>query len=376
MAIAVPTAVSLFAGCGGDTLGLAEAGFAVVGEVEKNRAARATHHLNFPDTPELGAEVGGDITRIPDTTFNRLKGGIDVLFAGFPCQGFSHAGKKDPNDPRNRLFWDFVRAAQLASPRWVVGENVSGLLKRATDDGKTPVSEVISRAFEEVGYRMAEPFVLNAADFGVPQIRRRVFFVGSREGLPFTPPPPTHLRHGRRGHAWVPIRDAIEFSLEGAIPFDPSRVAGGVPTFLESSSGGQPTGVPHPYMVLKADEGLLSFSKRDSPYHAEVVNLDSPAKTLHSGYSFQPRLFVPQRNRVGTFIRPFVPAELARLQGFPSAFRLSGSLNSQIVQVGNAVPPALSRAVALQIAACDSGLATRLERRFGLRAWEASAPTP
>jgi DNA (cytosine-5)-methyltransferase 1 len=376
MAISVPTAVSLFAGCGGDTLGLTEAGFAVVGEVEKNRAARETHRLNFPEVSALGAEVGGDITRIPDGTFTRLRGEIDVLFAGFPCQGFSHAGKKDPNDPRNRLFWDFVRAAQLASPRWIVGENVSGLLKRSTDDGKTPVSEVISRAFEEVGYRMAEPFVLNAADFGVPQIRRRVFFVGSRDGLPFTPPRATHLRRGRRGHAWVPIRNALAFSLEGAMPLDAARVAGGVPTYLESSSSERPTGVPHPYMVLKAGEGLLSFSKRDSPYHAEVVDLDSPAKTLHSGYSFQPRLFVPLRNRVGTFIRPFAPSELARLQGFPSAFRLSGSLNSQIVQVGNAVPPALSRAVALQIAACDSGLSTRLERRIGLRAWEASAPTP
>jgi DNA (cytosine-5)-methyltransferase 1 len=376
MRMAVPTAVSLFAGCGGDTLGLAEAGFTVVGEVEKNRSARSTHRMNFPDTPDLGAEVGGDITRVPDKTFIRLKGEVDVLFAGFPCQGFSHAGKKDPKDPRNRLFWEFVRAAQLAVPRWIVGENVSGLLKRSTDDGKTPVSEVISCAFEEIGYRMAEPFVLNAADFGVPQIRRRVFFVGSRDGLPFAPPRPTHRQHGRQGHAWVPIRDAIEFSLEGAIAFDPVRVAGGVHAYCESNSIGEPTGTPHPYMVLKAGEGLLSFAKRDSPYHAEVVDLDSPAKTLHSGYSFQPRLFVPLKNRIGTFIRPFSPAELARLQGFPSTFLLSGSADSQIVQIGNAVPPALSRAVALQISACDSELSTRLDRRIGLRAWESSAPTP
>lgn len=340
-----PSAVSLFAGCGGDTLGLVRAGFSVPWFSENWRPAIRSHLENYPDSRLIGEEVGGDIRSVPDGSFDKLRGSIDLLFAGFPCQGFSHAGKKDPNDPRNRLFWEFVRATRRIQPRWIVGENVPGLLHRTTDDGKTPVANVIVEAFEEMGYRMAPPFVLDAADFGVSQRRRRVFFVGSRAGLPFCAPRPlTRLKHPA-------LRGFLNASLKGALPVEPASVSGGIKTWIEASGG--PSGVPHPYLVEKIKSGLLSYSRRISPYHVEVVDLDSPAKTIHSGYAFQPRLFPAMRTPSGFFLRTFFPAELARIQGFPSDYRLSGTPKEQIVQIGNAVPPALVQAVVKQVGWCD-----------------------
>jgi DNA (cytosine-5)-methyltransferase 1 len=371
-----PKAVSLFAGCGGDTLGLITAGFDVICYAENWKAAVASHDENFPLCSPLGARGHRDIRKVSDSEFASLRGRVDLLFAGFPCQGFSHAGKKDPNDPRNRLFWEFVRATSQIRPRWVVGENVSGLLHRTTDDGVTPVSQVITGAFEETGYKMAEPFVLNAADFGVPQQRRRVFFVGSRDGQLYRPPIGDFGTHGRlKGKPWVGIREFLAFTLEGAVPFDPTKVSGGVESFLEDPGNAVPFGTPHPYLVSKLAEGRVSYSKRDSPYHVEVADLDAPAKTLHSGYSFQPRLFVPLRNRTGTFLRPFTVPELARLQGFPPEFRVSGSTSEAITQIGNAVPSALAAAVARRVLSCDPNLAPSHAARSDLRAWATSAPT-
>ena len=363
-----PSALSLFAGCGGDTLGLERAGFSVPYFVEKWAPAVRTHKQNFPRSAPLGERADGDITRIPDSEFERLSGRLDLIFAGFPCQGFSHAGRKDPNDPRNRLFWEFVRAAQLARPKWIVGENVSGLLHRTTDDGVTPVGDVIVQAFEDIGYRMCPPFVLDSADFGVPQRRKRVFFVGSRAGSAFRPPSPS-TRHSRVG-----VRDAITFSLRGALPVDPSRVEGGIGSWLEGE--GQPVGPPHPYLKQKVGEDLVSFSRRVSPYHVEVVDLDRPAKTIHSGYEFQPRLFPALKTRESFFVRTFFPEELAEIQGLPRGFSLSGTAKEQIVQIGNAVPPALAAAVVKQVVRCDPDLASPLVETGGLRAWSASVPTP
>jgi len=362
-----PTAISLFAGCGGDTLGLARAGFRVSGFVENWVPAIQSHLANFRDCAPIGAEAGGDIARIPDAAFEALRGEVDLLFAGFPCQGFSHAGKKDPNDARNRLFWEFVRAAELIQPRWIVGENVFGLLRRMTDDGRTPVSEVILRAFKDIGYAMAAPAVLNAADFGVAQRRKRVFFVGSRDGVRFGPP------SGNR-RLRVGVRTAVEYAMEGAMPFDPRAVSGEVGAYCESFPAEEPAGRPHPYLASKLAAGLVSAGKRISPFHVEVVDLDAPSKTIHSGYRFQPRLFVPLRNPRGTFLRTFTPRELARLQGFPEEFQFRGSEVDVITQIGNAVPPPLVSAVARQIAVCDGALGEQLSVRTGLRLWAESAP--
>lgn len=347
-----PTAIVLFAGCGGDTLGLMNAGFNVVGFVEFWRPAVETYVRQFRGVKFIGEKYGGDITKIPDEEFLKYRGKVDLISAGFPCEGFSHAGKKDPNDPRNRLFWEFVRATTLIQPKWIIGENVFGLLHRKTDNGRASVAEVITSAFEEIGYKMAKPKILNAAEYGVPQKRRRVFFVGSREGIKFDFPPPTH----KKGQ-FTTIRRIVESSLEGAVQFDPRKIDGGreIKSFCEGNLRTL-RGRPHPYLLLKLGKGLVSYARRISPYHVEVVDLDAPAKTIHSGYSFQPRLFVPLKAGNKYFLRTFTVSELAQIQGFPSGFKFCGRKEDIINQIGDAVPPKLIEVIAKQILSLDSSL--------------------
>jgi len=345
-------ALSLFAGCGGDTLGLENAGLNVIGFIEFWNKAIETHLLNFPNSKFIGEEFKGDITKIPDEEFLKYEGQIDILFAGFPCQGFSHAGKKDPNDMRNKLFWEFVRAAKLIKPKWIIGENVAGLLHRKTDDGESDVSEIIVNAFKEIGYNMAEPKVLKAEEYGVPQKRRRVFFVGSREGLNFEFPKPLHTQHNLPS-----IRNLIELTNLNSVEYNPQDVHElKDEDILYYDSDEEPTGKPHPYLLLKLKEGKISFGRRISPHHIELANLDAPTKTIHCGYSFQPRLYVGLKNNKGFFVREFTNKELAQIQGFPKEYKFAGNRLDIVKQIGNAVPPKLVEEIAREIIKRDDSL--------------------
>jgi len=326
-------AISLFAGCGGDSLGLEMAGIKVIGFVECWDKAIQTHKLNFPKAKFIGEKWKGDITKIPDKEFLKFKGKIDILFAGFPCQGFSHAGKKESNDPRNKLFWEFVRVTNLIKPKWIIGENVVGIIHRKTDDKKTNVSDVIVQAFEKIGYSMNEPTVLKAEEYGVPQKRRRVFFVGNRINKTFNFPKPIKRIQSIKRIIEDDLTNAEQFRLKFKdIP--PSKIH-------KISNKIVVNGKPHPYLLRKLKEENISFKKRLSPFHAEVVDIDSPAKTIHCGYSFQPRLFVLLKNNKGIFIRPFNTRELAQIQGFPKNYKFYGKREDIIKQIGNAVPPIL-----------------------------------
>jgi DNA (cytosine-5)-methyltransferase 1 len=137
-------------------------------------------------------------------------------------------------------------------------------------------------------------------------------------------------------------------SMEGAhlLP------AGSVPENFERyalavAADAQPTGEPHPFVVLKARENLLSCSKRDSPIHSEIIDLDAPSKTIICTYDHQPRLLVGLRKPDGTaYARCLLPQELKQIQGFPADFVLWGNKKEMVVQVGNAVPSALVESVA------------------------------
>lgn len=346
------SAISLFAGCGGDTLGLENAGFNVVGFVEFWNKAIETHKINFSNSEFIGEKYNGDITKIPDEDFKKFEGKIDILFAGFPCQGFSHAGKKDPNDKRNKLFWEFVRVANIIKPKWIIGENVAGLMHRKTDDGKTNVSDVIVKAFEDIGYKMAKPKVLKAEYYGIPQKRRRVFFVGSREGLNFEFPKELNDKKSLPS-----IRNIIELTNINSIEFNPKEVRNlNEKDIIFWDSEELPSGKPHPYLLMKMKEGKISFGKRISPHHIEVADLDSPTKTIHCGYSFQPRLYVAIKNNRGFFLREFTNSELARFQSFPKKYKFFGSRDDIIKQIGNAVPPKLVEEIAKKIIEIDKSI--------------------
>tara|TARA_B110001450_G_C17665628_1_gene499388 strand:- start:1206 stop:2630 length:1425 start_codon:yes stop_codon:yes gene_type:complete len=121
-------AISLFSGMGGDSLGIKNAGIKLVAYSEWINDFQKTHDLNFKDCELLGD--GGDINNTKDEEFLKYKGKVDLIFAGFPCQGFSNGGKKLPDDPRNTLFREFHRAAKLIEPKYIIGENVKGLLTK------------------------------------------------------------------------------------------------------------------------------------------------------------------------------------------------------------------------------------------------------
>ena len=277
------------------------------------------------------------------------------------CQGFSQAGKKLPDDPRNTLFREFLRATKLIEPSYIIGENVSGLLTRKTASGEKYI-DVIVKSFEDIGYKVKYS-VFKCEEYGVPQLRRRLILVGVKDTIPgeYTFPKPTTLTP-------LGLSDIVEFDMHGAIEikpdvFDmstlpPECVLTDMDNDEREKSHGEP-GAPHPYLRLKVNmetskgekikpewkgkqfKSLVSFQKRDSPIHIEIVDIRNPSKTIICTYGHQPRLFVPLRNKHGYFIRMLLPDELKQIQGFPKDYKLTGNVSNQIKQIGNAVPPPL-----------------------------------
>ncbi|RYD90664.1 MAG: DNA cytosine methyltransferase, partial [Sphingobacteriales bacterium] len=179
-----PTSISLFAGGGGLTLGTRSAGFKTLFATDIEPSSAKTFAHNLPDVPFFL----GDVRRLTkDQLFSYLNGEkVDLIVGGPPCQGFTTIGDQNPADARNGLFWCFVKAVEWVQPSCFLMENVNYL---RTQYGGRYEREII-RAFERLGYRVWVT-TLNAADFGVPQIRKRVFFFGTRLDNNFTWPEPT-----------------------------------------------------------------------------------------------------------------------------------------------------------------------------------------
>ena len=342
-------ALSLFAGCGGDSLGLERAGCQVLAMVEKLGPAIASHHANFPNCPQLLGPGGvTDSTKLSDEVFEHYEGIVDVLFAGFPCQGFSHGGKKKDDDPRNQLYLQFVRVTSIVRPRFVIGENVPGLLTRKGPDGY-PFLDLIIEAFREIGYTLTAK-VLDASEYGVPQARKRLLLVGWEQT--YHPQLTSELLWSQvLTHKRAPplMSSFLQPVLEGALLLTPDQV----PIGFDAVALGIPntmtvTGTPHPYLLLKAN-GLISVAKRISPHHAEVIDPNRPSKTIICTYDHQPRVFVGLRCGDHRYVRCLLPDELKQIQGFPSSYIVTGSVKDQIIQIGNAVPPPLIEAVARSI---------------------------
>ena len=175
-----PIGIDLFAGAGGLSLGFEQAGFDIAAAVEIDPIHCGAHHFNFPNTKTICRSVsklsGNDILRAAGLQ----KGDVDVVFGGAPCQGFSMIGKRALDDPRNELVFHFVRLVKEVAPRYFVFENVKGLTVGAH---KRFLQEIIE-ALQNSGYDVVTDYrVLNAAHFGVPQDRRRLFLLGAKRGL-------------------------------------------------------------------------------------------------------------------------------------------------------------------------------------------------
>ena len=343
-------AISLFSGCGGDTLGLERAGYKVVAFSEFNKAAIASHLANFPDSEHIIEPVSksSDITKIPNAVFQKYKDQIDIIFAGFNCQGFSNAGKRKHTDPRNQMFQQFVRATDQIKPKFIIGENVTGLasMKSGPKEDDPLMLDIIRQAFRQIGYEFTYK-VLEGVEYGVPQKRKRILIVGWETGRAFDVASYWAAVATHGASKTLPVmRSFVTNSMEGAFLLIPQVVPQGFNTYaLEVPNDSKPEGKHHPFIELKA--ALLSCSKRDSPIHSEIINLDAPSKTIICTYDHQPRLLLGLRKPSGhCYARTLLPVELKQIQGFPSDYIISGNVKEQITQIGNAVPPQLVEAVA------------------------------
>lgn len=326
-------AISLFSGMGGDSLGMVNAGFELAAYSEKESKFRETHDLNFVGCTSLGATVNGDITKIPNSEFLKYAGEVDLIFAGFPCQGFSQAGKKDANDVRNTLFSQFLRATRLVMPKYIIGENVKGLLTRKMNDGQLYI-DVIVGEFEKLGYKINYQ-ICKTDKYGIPQKRERLLIIGSRTGS--DPVFPSEVPGTPN------LLNIVKFNMTGAIKVNFTIPSECILTDMENE---EEENNPHPYLRLKVNENLLSFAKRVSPIHCEIIDIHRPSKTIICTYEHQPRLFVPLRNKNGYYLRCLLPDELKQIQGFPADYKIAGNVKQQIIQIGNSVPPGLIQLIA------------------------------
>jgi DNA (cytosine-5)-methyltransferase 1 len=353
-----PKVVDLFAGGGGLSLGFADAGAHVVTAVEENGWAAATHRTNHPATLVLNDRIGPrwDVLSKLEEHFGEAD--CDVLVGGPPCQGWSTLGHR-ANDDRRRAMNGcvrlFLRQVELLSPPAVLMENVRGLAVK--DGGKHLVAA--EERLRSAGYR-AVTYDVRAADFGVPQLRHRVFLVGVRDdlGLDFV------LRPTRSESRWLSVWDAIGDLPSIAAGERADNYASGPRTALQRRlrRGSRrltlheaPSHSPRILQILAAldREGSSRTDIEDalglgSGFHNTYCRLRSgepaPAVTSSAGRVSSGRNAHPFDDRALT------PREAARLQTFPDTYRWVGPGRWSIYeQIGNAVPPALARAVAKQL---------------------------
>ena len=341
-------AISLFSGMGGDSLGIKHAGLNLIAYSEKESKFCETHNINFSNCTLLG---NGDITKTEDNILIEFKNTIDLIFAGFPCQGFSQAGKKLPNDPRNTLFREFLRSTKIIIPKYIIGENVKGLLSRKTDAGELFI-DIIQKEFENIGYTIYKK-VMKCNLHGIPQNRQRLIIVGIRNDLN------QGFEFPEERENTTNLKDIVKFSMEGAlkieeVDFDMKTIPNECilkdmnNDEIEQSIGGKK---PHPNLKLLAKDKdyeykgdvfpkRIHFGKR-IPVGGEIIDIRKPLNTIICTYARQPRFFVPLQNKNGYYLRCLLPDELKQIQGFPPDYKIAGNKSQQIVQIGNAVPPPL-----------------------------------
>ena len=364
-----PIGVDLFAGAGGMSLGFQQAGFDVMAAVEYDPIHCAVHEFNFPECATICrsvAEIDGRYIR----EHSRIDGAdIDVVFGGAPCQGFSMIGKRNLDDPRNHLVHHFVRLVTELRPKFFVFENVKGL---TVGQHRNFLVEIMD-AFEAQGYRVERKYqLLNAANFGVPQSRHRLFLLGSREGLELPAyPQATHspddasdgLFEGkeRTPTVWqalgdLPEADGFEELLERDWVVAQFGVASGyaAPLRQPAVAGGGEI-LSSSLRTVHTAESIRRFA--ETPYGetepiSRFLRLDPEGicNTLRAGTASDRGAFTSPRPIHPKSPRCITVREAARLHSYPDGFRLHSTKWHGFRQIGNSVPPLLAKAVASQIA--------------------------
>lgn len=360
--------LSLFTGAGGLDLGLEEAGFSIAGCVEVDEHARETLRINRPrwqllDAPEHNP---GDILKLDASeilaSFGLSAGELALLSGGPPCQPFSksslwvNGSTRGMSDPRAQTLRAYLRVLDEALPECMLLENVHGISNGNGQPGSTALS-LLRRELRAINRRRGtryDPQLLdiNAAEYGVPQHRRRLFIYAARDGRPFVPPPETHsadpdLLRSPFATAWDAIGD-----LEKDAPpeLEPSgQWAGLLASIPEGENylwhtprgGGQP---------------LFGWRTRFWSFLLKLAK-DRPSWTLQA----EPG---PATGPFHWRSRLLSIEEMARLQTFPQGFELSGDYRSGRRQLGNAVPPAIGELLGLEIRRQIYGARVRRDLRL------------
>ncbi len=418
---AKPVVVEVFCGAGGTSFGFAEAGFDVRLGIDIDPAALDSFGRNHPNAIALEASVT-DRGKVNGDQIRKLLrcSSVDVLIGGPSCQGYSTIGKRMEEDPRNQLFSEYIRLVGELKPKWLVFENVKGMLLY----GKGRFVSDLKTALEELGYT-TEWRVLNAADYGVPQRRERLLVIGCRTGVAPTFPAPTHAdprcavcRRGARGkgavaqaelfaapkcpvcgqstapsprHPWVTVGDAIG-DLPTLGPF------GGTTSFVRYSTKplsdyqrrmrkgarGYDLHLANPIsdfameIVRHVEEGqgLRSVPIENLPARFQRMRRVSDGSfrrdctTLYHRLSRRLPSYTITCNFAnvssGAFVHPLenrsiTPREAARLQSFPDRFIFNARHVKR--QIGNAVPPLLAEALALHIKTLEKRHLSRVRAR-------------
>lgn len=365
-------AIDLFCGAGGMTLGFENAGFVVAAGIDSDSVACQTHAANFLSKTK-NIDIGTVTDPLSFVSRDLEIPRVDVVIGGPPCQGFSLAGRsklrslqaQDPEvqkeiDAKNALYKEFVAFVGALKPLLFVMENVPHL----SSYGQGVIAEQISRDFEAVGYQVWEE-VLDASHFGVPQVRRRLFYIGSRVGRIWRPPLAAFRQKPRS------LEDAIGDlpvvpapSLQEQLTYAPRRVSG-YQELMRSSVRPEDEGFIYDHVVrpIRDDDRVifqmmkpgdkykdvpeeyrrytaLSFEDKyyKLPWHLPCVTIT--AHMARDGY----RYIHPEQ------LRTLSVREAARIQSFPDSFRFVGHRSSRYRQIGNAVPPLLAEVIGRSLA--------------------------
>lgn len=311
-----PKVVSLFSGCGGMDLGFKHAGYELIWANDFEKAACDTYSMNLGKHIVHGDITELDLKQIPD---------CDVMIGGFPCQDFSMIWKRGGLETdRGNLYKYFVKAVKLKKPRIFVAENVKGLLTA----NKGAAVKTITEDFARIGYKVSVD-LYNFADYGVPQIRQRIFIVGVRNDVnwEFTKPEPTHVKekYVSAGKALVGVKKVKLNNEHQNIAEKTKKMLNMIP------EGGNFSDIPinHPLYV----KGMISHVYRR-------LHRGKPSTTIIAGggggtwgYHFEEP-------------RPLTNRERARLFCYPDDFAFVGSITEVRKQIGNSVPPLAARILA------------------------------
>jgi DNA (cytosine-5)-methyltransferase 1 len=363
-----PVGVDLFCCAGGMSLGFEQAGFDVIAAVDVEKIHIETHQKNFPNCQTWCT----DLSKASGTQLRHEAGigdkQIDVVFAGPPCQGFSLIGKRQPSDPRNLLLHDLARLIVELSPYYFVVENVAGIM---VGEAKHVLDEFI-RILEAGGYCVVKPIqVLDAAQFGVPQRRRRVFVLGYIEGAT-TPqyPKPFHPYDGNGSHngpsVWDAIRDlpkianynclleTDEYTGDLGKASDYAKLLRGEIRDRDDRSPKRPrngNGLSGCSRTVHTAKTIKRFRNTKQGSSEEVsrffrLTKDGLAPTLRAGTGPAQGSFMAPRPIHPFQDRCITVREAARLHSFPDWFSFHTTKWHAFRQIGNSVPPRLARAVA------------------------------